>query len=98
MAIVFFTIYPKEIAYFNNPNSPKTVYWDFDPTYTGVAYTYSGHTVFGVNYFNANPSDVDVVTHESDHIVQAYGNNNVPGWLVEGIADYARFKFGVILQ
>jgi hypothetical protein len=29
------------------------------------------------------------------HIVQDYGDNVGPGWLTEGIADYARNKFGV---
>jgi len=29
------------------------------------------------------------------HIVQDYGQSTGPGWLTEGIADYARNKFGV---
>jgi len=29
------------------------------------------------------------------HIVQDYGQSTGPGWLTEGIADYARYKFGV---
>ena len=29
------------------------------------------------------------------HIVQDYGESVGPGWLTEGIADYARYKFGV---
>jgi hypothetical protein len=29
------------------------------------------------------------------HIVQDYGDSSGPGWLTEGIADYARYKFGV---
>jgi len=29
------------------------------------------------------------------HIVQDYGDSVGPGWLTEGIADYARYKFGV---
>jgi hypothetical protein len=42
-----------------------------------------------------HPEDIDVVTHEVMHIVQAYGDNHVPGWLTEGIADYVRYKYGV---
>ncbi|MDR3266184.1 MAG: basic secretory family protein, partial [Tannerella sp.] len=29
------------------------------------------------------------------HIVQAYERTPVPGWLTEGIADYARYKYGL---
>src|SRR3546814_18437281 len=29
------------------------------------------------------------------HIVQAYPSGSEPGWLVEGIADYVRYKYGV---
>jgi hypothetical protein len=29
------------------------------------------------------------------HVVQNYGRSGGPGWLTEGIADYARYKFGV---
>jgi len=31
------------------------------------------------------------VIHELVHIVQQYGNNRVPGWMTEGIADYYRW-------
>jgi len=43
----------------------------------------------------AHPKDIDVVTHEVMHIVQEYGYSAGPVWLTEGIADYARAKFGV---
>ncbi len=95
MVDVFFTVYPREIQTFNNPNSAKTVYFDYDRNYTGVAETANARVRFSVDYFNRNPADVDVVTHEVMHIVQAYSKNNVPWWLTEGIADYARFRFGV---
>lgn len=42
-----------------------------------------------------NPEDIDVVTHEVMHIVQSYPSRSGPGWLVEGIADYVRDKYGV---
>ncbi|UJR13660.1 hypothetical protein I4U23_000672 [Adineta vaga] len=33
------------------------------------------------------------VTHECMHVVQRYPRGD-PGWLIEGIADYARWKYG----
>uniref|UniRef100_A0AC35GBN2 Secretory protein n=1 Tax=Panagrolaimus sp. PS1159 TaxID=55785 RepID=A0AC35GBN2_9BILA len=41
-----------------------------------------------------HPKDLDVVTHEVTHIIQGYPKYD-PVWLVEGIADFSRFKFGV---
>ena len=34
-----------------------------------------------------------MITHEGMHVVQQYLQS--PGWITEGIADYARAKFGV---
>ncbi|MDB5262461.1 MAG: secretory protein [Adhaeribacter sp.] len=41
------------------------------------------------------PGDIDVVTHKVFHIVQNYGRGAGPGWLVEGITDYVRHKYGI---
>jgi len=51
--------------------------------------------VYSSIWMDKHPEDIDVVTHEVMHIVQNYGHSVGPGWLTEGIADYARFKFGV---
>lgn len=66
-----------------------------DTAYKGVAATSNDRVVFSSAYMAKHPQDVDVVTHEVMHIVQDYGNSVGPGWLTEGIADYARYKFGV---
>jgi len=89
----FFNVYPKLVNRFYT-GARKSVTFVIDPTYTGVAYTSGGTSVFSANWFHNNPEDIDVITHEVMHIVQAY-TSSVPGWLVEGIADYARYKFGV---
>lgn len=94
MISTFFTIYPKEAADFN-PNTSKTVNIVLDPSYDGVAATANATETYGAAYMIANPNDTDTVTHESMHIVQDYGQQNIPGWLVEGIADYARNRYGV---
>ena len=62
--------------------------------YHGVAAT-AGTTIHvNPQYFHEHPKDIDVVTHEGMHVVQAYKQWD-PAWLREGLADYARYKFGV---
>jgi hypothetical protein len=94
MVSTFFTIYPAEAADFN-PDTAKTVNIVLDPAYDGVAATANATETYSASYLLGNPKDTDTVTHESMHIVQDYGQQNIPGWLVEGIADYARYRYGV---
>ena len=91
---VFFTVYPKLRADFNPAASPNITF-RIDTAYKGVAATMGSEIVYNPDWFYRFPEDLDVVTHEAMHIVQAYGNNQVPWWLTEGIADYVRFKYGV---
>jgi len=93
MANNFFIVYPLEMARFN-PNAITTVTFSMDTAYSGVAAAGGGKVTFSASYYRSNPKDIDVVTHEVMHLVQAYPNYN-PSWLVEGIADYARYKYGV---
>lgn len=90
----FFTVYPKEARRFN-PQTARKVTFIIDPGYDGVAAT--GNTVvrFNPQWFKGHPQDIDVVTHEAMHVVQAYHSRKVPGWLTEGIADYVRYVYGV---
>lgn len=90
----FFKVYPPEVKRFN-PASATYVIFDVDTAYKGVAATSNAHVRYNPEWFRKHPEDIDVVTHEVMHIVQGYGNNNVPGWLTEGIADYARYTFGI---
>lgn len=94
MIDVFFNVYPKEVANFNT-NASKSVTFIYDPNYNGVAATTNATTRISARYMKSHPQDTDVVTHEVMHIVQDYGAQNIPGWLVEGIADYARYRYGV---
>jgi hypothetical protein len=90
----FFEVYPKlEKEY--NPKTSKIVTFKVDTAYKGVAATANDEVVFSPEYMAKRPGDIDVVTHEVMHIVQNYGESNGPGWLTEGIADYARNQFGV---
>ncbi len=94
MIDTFFDVYPKLVVTYNK-NSAKKVTFIIDTAYKGVAATSNDRVVYSAAYMTKRPKDIDVVTHEVMHIVQAYGNTNGPAWLTEGIADYVRFKYGV---
>ena len=87
------TVYPKIKDYFN-PAAPESITFKFDENYDGVAYRSGPMIVFSSKYMIDHPKDIDVVTHEVTHIIQAYPKYD-PSWLVEGIADFSRFEFGV---
>ncbi|WP_261387715.1 basic secretory family protein [Chitinophaga pinensis] len=90
---IFFGTYPQLLTRFN-PGVTKSITYVIDPNYSGVAYT-SGTTVtYSAAWFQSNPQDVDVATHEIMHIIQAY-TGGTPGWLTEGIADLVRYRYGV---
>ncbi|MBC3540035.1 basic secretory protein-like protein [Rufibacter sediminis] len=94
MIDTFFKVYPKEAARFN-PNTTKKVTFIIDPAYQGVAAASDGIIRYSPLWMLQHPGDIDVVTHEVFHLVQAYPNEAGPGWLTEGITDYVRYKFGV---
>jgi len=91
---VFFTNYPKEVKLYNKKAIAKVVFI-IDPEYQGVAAAGGGVVRFNPEWFKKNPGDVDVVTHEVMHLVQAYPGGAGPGWITEGIADYVRYTLGV---
>ncbi|WP_295795436.1 basic secretory protein-like protein [Mucilaginibacter sp.] len=90
----FYIVYPKLAAEYN-PGTLKEVKMAVDTSYKGVAATADGKVTIASSWLHKRPEDIDVVTHEVMHIVQDYGETVGPGWLTEGIADYARNKFGV---
>ena len=91
----FFIVYPKLSAEYNLRTNKEVVFF-VDTAYKGVAVTYfDGTVVFSSAWMKEHPEDIDVVTHEVMHVVQNYGNSVGPVWLTEGIADYARYKFGI---
>jgi len=91
----FFIVYPEIMAYFN-PDAPKKATVVIDPTYDGIAVTSNNTIRINPSWALQNPHEVDVITHEATHVVQQYNSAGyTPVWLVEGIADYSRNKFGV---
>jgi len=90
----YFTNYPK-LAKKYNPKTIKKVSFVIDPDYKGVAATAGGIVRYSPAWFAKNPGDIDVVTHEVMHIVQAYPEGAGPWWITEGIADFVRFEDGL---
>ncbi|HEY3390111.1 MAG TPA: basic secretory protein-like protein [Prolixibacteraceae bacterium] len=91
----YFKVYPALVKQYNK-KATKIVTFVIDPDYDGVAGTSDDRVVFSTKYMTGHPNDIDVVTHETMHIVQSYGDESgIPGWLTEGIADYARYAYGV---
>ncbi len=89
----FFAVYPRMMAEYN-PNASRQVLISIERRYHGVAATEGARIHMNPAWFHQQPEDLDVVTHEGMHIVQAYKQWD-PAWLREGIADYARYQFGV---
>lgn len=90
----FFKVYPVLVEDFN-PDAVRTVTITIDTAYDGVAYAHNGRVVIAQAWLEKMPNDIDVVTHEVMHIVQSYPHRSGPGWLVEGIADFVRYRYGV---
>lgn len=90
----FFEVYPSLVKTFNR-NAPREVKIHIDPEFKGIAAAGGGKITINDQWMIDRPEDIDVVTHESMHVVQQYPQNAGPGWVTEGIADYARFRFGV---
>ena len=93
MVECFFAVYPVMSARFN-PGSRRTVSLVIDPDRPGVAGVASGVITVSGTWMKSRPNDIDVITHESFHVVQAYPPGQ-PGWIVEGLADYARDRYGL---
>ena len=88
---VFLTVYPQMAAEYNQ-NAPKFVkvtIYSGSTTYTAYSQVY-----LSAPYLNSYPEDYDCFTHELMHVVQQYPSYD-PSWLVEGIADYARYVYGL---
>jgi hypothetical protein len=91
-----FKINYQKMADAYNPNATKKVVFVIEPGYEGVAAAFGGAVIrYDPDWFQSNPKDIDVATHELMHVVQAYPVVEDSGWVTEGIADYVRFKFGV---
>lgn len=95
--------YPELVRMLPSPGfeAPRKVQILFSSDMDGVAETAAGRIRCAARWFRANLQSeaVGAVFHELVHVVQSYGHApaetrngvEVPGWLVEGIADYLRW-------
>jgi len=91
---VFWKIYPEEMKRFNR-KSPKTVTIMIGKEYKGVAASLHAVIKIDQDWIRNNPEDIDLLTHELMHVVQGYTYDVPDNWLTDGLADYARYAFGV---
>lgn len=91
----FFAVYPQLFNRFNPEAGSKTVTFTIDPNYSGIAETLGSNVRYNPAYFNSNTEDFDAITHELMHVAQASFITNAPSWLIEGMADYVRYKYGL---
>lgn len=78
--------YPSYVPY-------KSLSIKVDGRYTGAAYTSGSNIVIGADFFRARMYDAPgAVLHEVTHVIQGNpnGGTNLPGWVIEGMADYTR--------
>ena len=95
MIKTFFAVYPKQMQAYNKEAAKKVIFV-MDSACPLLAATVHNVVRFQPKWFNTNPKDYDVVTHEVMHIIQHYQKNNYsPRWLSEGIADYVRQIYGL---
>lgn len=93
MTAAFFQVCPQEAKRFNSQTRRRVVFV-INPAYAGVAATDHGIVAYSPQWLREHPEDIDVVTHEVTHLVQAYPPGSAPGGLTEGLADYARYVYG----
>jgi hypothetical protein len=74
---------------------PESVSFSARPGIEPPAYASAGGVVLKAEYFAEHPGDFGCAIHEFAHILQHYRGRDVPGWLVEGIADYVRYVVGI---
>lgn len=95
LATLFYECYPKLLTRFEHPTrmAPRKIRLIFDPKLDIPAHCSGDRVTVSIDWLKSHPDDIGLLTHELTHAVQAYPDSN-PGWLTEGIADYARKRYG----
>ena len=90
----FYQCYPRLVERFENPKRPAP--HDIKITFAHInvpAYCTGAEIKVDIDWLHKHPDDIGMITHELTHSVQGY-RGGVPGWFVEGMADYTRLAFG----
>lgn len=92
----FYQVYPQLAAAYN-PSAQLTVPLTFvaEQPKMAPAWASGGALFINEGHITRNPLDWDVIVHEGMHIVQAGYTGTVPGWIIEGTADFVRDKYGL---
>ncbi len=92
----FYEVYPQLAAAFN-PSTLVTVPLSFVEETPNMppAWVSGGGIYINKGHILRAPLDWDVIVHEGMHIVQEGYSGTVPGWIIEGTADFARDKYGL---
>jgi hypothetical protein len=95
LTTVFYQSYPKLVERFENPEKPasRNVQLVLERGLKVPAYCSGAKVTVSVEWLKEHPDDLGLLTHELTHVVQAYPSPE-PGWLTEGLADYARHCYG----
>ncbi len=94
LTTIFYQSYPKLVERFENPKkpAPRQIRVVFEKNMKVPAYCTGDEIKVSVEWLQKHPDDVALLTHELTHSVQGY--RAAPGWMTEGIADYARLIYG----
>ncbi|WP_425615467.1 basic secretory protein-like protein [Anatilimnocola sp. NA78] len=95
LTTLFYECYPKLLARFEHPDKPaqRKIRLIFKNDINVPGYSHRDTVVVSTDWLKKHPQDIGLFTHELTHLVQAYPSPE-PGWLTEGIADYARHLYG----
>lgn len=95
LTTLFYQSYPKLVERFENPKkpAPRHILLVLERGLKIPAYCRGATITVSIDWLQKHPDDIGLLTHELTHAVQAYPNPE-PGWLTEGLADYARHLYG----
>ena len=95
LTTLFYQSYPKLVKRFEHPKkpAPRQINLVLARGIKVPAYCSNATITVSVEWLQKHPDDLGVLTHELTHAAQAYPNSD-PGWLTEGLADYARHLYG----
>lgn len=95
LTALYYQSYPKLVARFEDPKkpAPRHIRLVLERDMKVPAYCSGDKITASVEWLRKHPDDIGLLTHELTHAVQAYPSSR-PGWLTEGIADYARQLYG----
>jgi hypothetical protein len=95
MTALFYECLPRLLKRFEDRKKPlpHTIRLRFDRSLKVPAMADRSSITVSIDWIEKHPEDIGLLTHELTHIIQAYPSP-APGWITEGIADYARHLYG----